>query len=158
MDSALTSAPQTPTPEHPKETMLLQAKGVLVTTHRLVMGGQSWLLGEVERVETIRRGPRVLPLLCTLGLGVLLGLPALHAAMAAPGAESRGGLYGAALAVAGLSIFGSIAGLLMMEDKYWLVVWTRQHARQVFRSQDHQLVSRLAVLVSEAVEAARDRA
>lgn len=153
MDSAVASHTGLP---RVQETTLFQAEGVLVTSQRLVTDGRTWLLGDVERVEAVHRAPRVLPLLIILSLGVVVGLPVLHAAMAAPGAQGKG-VYGAALGMAGLAIFGSIAGLLLAEDTYWLVLWTRQQERRVFRSRDHRLISRLAVLVTEAVVAARQR-
>jgi hypothetical protein len=138
------------------ERTLFSSQGVLVTSERLVAAGRTWRLGDVERVDAIRRAPRVLPLLVTLVLGAVLGLPVLLAAMAAPGSEGKGH-YGVALAVVGTLIFGSIARLLVMGDTSWLVLRTRQSERRVFRSQNHQLVSSLAAVVAGAAAEARQR-
>jgi hypothetical protein len=156
MDSAPGSFTQPPAgePAQPlvveRETTLFQAGGVLVTSQRLVTEGRTWLLGEIEGVNTLHRAPRVLPLLVILVLGVVLGLPLLHSAMAAPFSQGRE-IYSVALGGAALAIFGSIAGLLVIEDTYWLVLRTRQCERRVFRSGDHQLVSSLAAAVATAV-------
>ena len=162
MDSAprpltqpLSAEPMQP-PAEGREQTLFQGGGVLVTSQRLVTEERTWLLGEVEGVVTHHRAPRVLPLLIILVLGVVLGLPMLHSAMAsslAPGRE----LQGAALVAVALAIFGSIAGLVLVEDTYWLVLRTRQRERRVFRSRDHQFVASLAEAVAAAVEAARQR-
>jgi hypothetical protein len=154
MDAAQASSPQPPGADG-RETTLFQAGGVLVTSQKLVMDGRTWLLGEVEAVNTLHRAPRVLPLLVTLAMGVLLGLPMLHSSMAAPSSLGKG-LHGVALAAVALAIFGSIAGLLLLEDTYWLVLRTQQRERRVFRSRDHQLVASLATAVAAAV-AARQR-
>jgi hypothetical protein len=143
-------------PPHPAESTIFQAQGVLVTSQRLVVAGRTWHLGEVERVEAIRRSPRVLPLLLVLGVGVVLGLPALLAAMAAPGPQGRGS-YVAALVLAALIIFGSIGVLLSMGDTSWLVLQTRHSERWVFRSRDHEFVSSLAAVVAATAMVARQR-
>jgi hypothetical protein len=159
------TAPPALAPPHPggpltelapggREVTLFHSAGILVTSERLVAHGRTWLLGEIERVEAIHRAPRVLPLLVTLGGGVVLGLPGLLAAMAGAGEQGRG-LYGVGLAVTGLAIFGAIAALVLVEDTYWLVLRTRQRERRVFRSRDRRLVSSLAAVVTEA--AARQR-
>jgi hypothetical protein len=97
-----------------------------------------------------------MPLLMLLGVGVVLGIPALLAAMAAPGPEGRG-VYEAALVMAALVIFGSIGSLLSMGDTSWLVLRSRHKERWVFHSRDHEFVSSLAAVVAEAVTAARQR-
>ena len=143
-------------PASPRETTLFDGQGVLVTSERVVAEGRTWPLGEVEAVDSLRRSPRVLPWLVTLGVGVVVGLPALFSLMATPGAQGRG-LYDVALALAGLAIFGSIAALLGMGDTYWLVVRTRRSEGRVFRSRDSQLISKLVTVVAQAAEAARQR-
>ncbi|HVG64309.1 MAG TPA: DUF6232 family protein [Hyalangium sp.] len=139
-----------------RETTLFDDQGVLVTSERVVAAGRTWLLGEVEGVESLRRSPRVLPWLVTLVVGVIVGLPALLSVMAASGEEGRG-VYGMALGLAGVAIFGSIAALLVVGDTYWLVLRMRQRERRVLRSRDSQLISNLVTLVAEAAEAARQR-
>jgi hypothetical protein len=139
-----------------RETTLFDGQGVLVTSERVVVSGRTWLLGEVEGVDSIRRGPRVLPWLLTLVVGVVVGLPALLSLMATPGEQGRV-LYHAALALAGLAIFGSIAALLVMGDTYWLVLRTRRSEGRVLRSRDSQLISELVTVVAKAAEAARQR-
>ncbi|MDC0708195.1 DUF6232 family protein [Stigmatella sp. ncwal1] len=138
------------------ENTLFQADGVLVTTQRLVAGGRAWPLGEVLRVEAIHRAPRVIPLLVLLGVSMVLGLPAIMTAMVASDAPGQG-VYGAALGCLGVVAFGSIAGLLLAQDQYWLVLRTRRSELRVFQSQDHQHISRLAQGVTEALQAARLR-
>jgi hypothetical protein len=138
------------------EITLFQSQGLLVTSERLVAAGRTWQLAEVEHVEAIRRGPRVFPLLVALALGVVVGLPVLLAAMAARGSQGKG-IYEVALVLAGMAIFSSIAGLLLIGDTYWLVLRTRHSERRVFRSRQHQTVSSLAAVVTEAVESARRR-
>jgi hypothetical protein len=88
--------------------------------------------------------------------GVVVGLPALLSVMAASGDEASG-VYGVALALAGMAIFGSIAAILVVGDTYWLVLRTRQSERRVLRSRDSQLISNLVALVAKAAEAARQR-
>lgn len=139
-----------------RETTLFDGQGVLVTSERVVAAGRTWPLGEVEGVGSFRRSPRIVPWLVTLVVGVVVGLPALLSVMAASGDEGRG-LYGAALALAGVTIFGSIAALLVVGDTYWLVLRTRQSERRVLRSRDSQLISNLVALVANAAEAARQR-
>jgi hypothetical protein len=139
-----------------RETTLFDDQGVLVTSERVVANGRTWPLGDVEGVDSIRRGPRVLPWLVTLVVGAVVGLPSLLSVMAAPSAQGRG-YYDAALALAGLAIFGSIAALLMMEDSYWLVLRTRQREGRVLRSRNPQLISELVTVVAKAAEAARRR-
>jgi hypothetical protein len=139
-----------------RETTLFDDQGVLVTSERVVAAGRTWLLGEVEGVESFRRSPLVLPWLVTLVVGVVVGLPALLAVMAASGDEGRG-VYGAALALAGVAIFGSIAALLVVGDTYWLVLRTRQSEGRVLHSRDPVLISNLVTMVAKAVEAARHR-
>jgi hypothetical protein len=144
-------------PEHgEREMTLFDDQGVLVTSERVVAAGRTWPLGEVEGVKSFRRSPRVLPWLVTLVVGVVVGLPALLSVMAASGDEGRG-IYGAALALAGLAIFGSIAALLVVGDTYWLVLRTRQSEGRVLRSRDAQLISTLVTVVAKAAEAARQR-
>ncbi|ADO72636.1 DUF6232 family protein [Stigmatella aurantiaca] len=138
------------------ENTLFQADGVLVTTERLVAGGRAWPLGEVLRVEAIHRAPRVIPLLVLLGASMMLGLPAVMTVMAS--SEALGPeVYAAALGCLGVVAFGSIAGLLVAQDDYWLVLRTRRSELRVFHSRDRQHISRLAQGVSEAIQAARLR-
>jgi hypothetical protein len=135
-----------------RETTLFDDQGMLVTSERVVAEGRTWWLGEVEGVDCIRRSPRVLPWLLTLVVGVAVGLPALQAALAAPNTHGRG-LYEAAMALASVAIFGSIAALLMVGDTYWLVLRTGQSEGRVLRSRDPQLISRLVALVAKAAAA-----
>jgi hypothetical protein len=139
-----------------QEMTLFDDQGVLVTSERVIAAGRTWPLGEVEGVESFRRSPRVLPWLVTLVVGVVVGLPALLSVMAASGDEGRG-IYGAALALAGVAIFGSIAALLVVGDTYWLVLRTRQREGRVLHSRDPVLISNLVSVVAKAVEAARER-
>lgn len=143
-------------PAHEEETTLFDDQGVLITSERVVATGRTWPLGEVEGVDSIRRSPRVLPWLVTLIAGVVVGLPTLLAAMADSGAQEKG-LYAAALALAGVAIFGSIAALLLMGDTYWLVLRTRQSEGRVLRSRDARLISNLVNVVAKAAAAARQR-
>jgi hypothetical protein len=137
------------------ENTLFQADGVLVTTERLVAGGRAWPLGEVLRVEAIHQSPRVMPLLILLGLSTVLGLPAITALVAR---DALGpGVYEAALGCLTVVAFGSIAGLLLAQDQYWLVLWTRGRARRVLLSRDPEYISQLAQEVTEALRAARPR-
>jgi hypothetical protein len=129
-----------------KERTLFQARGVLVTNQRLVMEGRTWWLRDVEGVLTRHRPPRIVPLLISLMLGVL-GLPVLH--------WWGQTFHQASLAAVGLAIFGSIAGLLLAEDTYWLVLRTRKRERRVFRSGDQQLITRLEAAITAAMEAER---
>lgn len=138
----------------PKERTLFQAAGVLVTNRKLVTGGRTWLIGEVEGVDTLHRAPRVLPLLVILVLGALLGLPMLHSELVSSSWLGKE-LYGMALAVVAMAIFGSIAGILLAEDSYWVVLRTRRRERRVFHSRDHQLVTNLAAAIATALETAR---
>lgn len=155
--SPLPLTPASPqSPAGGPEMMLFQAGGVLVTSRKLVTGRRTWLISELEGVRMLRRAPRVLPQLAALVLGAMVGLPLLHSERVSPSVLGQE-LYGVALAVAALAIFGSIAGLLMAEDSYWLVLRTRQRERRVFRSRDHQLVANLAEAIAAAVEAARQR-
>jgi len=138
------------------ETTIFDDQGVLVTSERVVAAGRTWPLGDVEGVESFRRSPRVLPWLLTLVVGVVVGLPALLSVMAASGDEGRG-VYGVALALAGVAIFGSIAALLVVGDTYWLVLRTQQREGRILRSRDAQLISNLVNVVAKAAEAARQR-
>jgi hypothetical protein len=137
-----------------QELTLFHAEGVLVTSRKLVTGRRTWLISEVEGVNTLYRTPRVLPLLATLVLGALVGLPLLVSGRVSS-SWLTGELHGVAMAVAAVAIFGSIAGLLMAEDSYWVVLRTRQRERRVFRSTDYQLVNRLVAAIESAVEVAR---
>ncbi|HYH98392.1 DUF6232 family protein [Hyalangium sp.] len=137
------------------ETTIFDDQGVLVTSERVVIAGRTWLLGDVEGVDSIHRSPRVLPWLVTLTVGVVVGLPMLLSAMATPAARD-GELYEAALVLASAAIFGSIAALLLMGDTYWLVLRTRQSEGRVLRSRDPQLISNLVAVVAKAA-AARQR-
>lgn len=138
------------------ETTLFDGHGVLVTSRRVVAHGRTWPLGDVEGVDSIRCGPRVLPWLVVLMVSGAVGLPALFSAMAAPDAQGRG-LYEAAVALAGVAIFSSIAALLMIGDTYWLVLRTRRREGRVVRSRNPQLISSLVAVVAKAAEAARQR-
>lgn len=152
-DSHFTTSPS---PLGEGETTLFDGQGVLVTSERVVASGRSWRLGELEGVDAIRRGPRVLPWLATLVLGAVVGLPALSALQSHP--ETSGSLsYDVVLALAGTAIFASIAALLVMSDTYWLVLRTRQREGHVLRSRDPQLISTLVAVVAQAAEAARQR-
>jgi hypothetical protein len=152
----MSQAPLRPVPSSGTESTLFQEDGVLVTTERVVAGGRAWPLEEVLRVEALHCAPRVLPLLVLLGASMMLGFPALLSAMTARSELGPGG-HEAALGCTAVVAFGSIAGLLMAQDQYWLVLWTRGRARRVFRSRDPQHISRLVHGVAEALQAARPR-
>lgn len=139
-----------------QETTLFHEQGVLVTSERVVASGRTWRLGEVEGVDSIRRGPLILPWLVILVLGTVVGLPALSALLASPQAPGRLS-YDVVLALAGTAIFASIAALLVVGDSYWLVLRTRQREGHVLRSRDPQLISNLVTVVAQAAAAARQR-
>jgi hypothetical protein len=138
------------------ETTLFDGQGVLVTSERVVASGRTWRLGELEGVDSIRRGPRVLPWLVTLVLSSVMALPAFSALQShseAPGSLS----YDVVLALVGAAIFTSITALVVVGDTYWLVLRTRQREGHVLRSRDPQLISTLVAVVAQAAEAARQR-
>ncbi|WP_224360558.1 DUF6232 family protein [Hyalangium versicolor] len=140
----------------PSETTLFNAQGLLVTSQRVVAQGRTWPLGDVEAVDSIRRGPWVVPWLVTLMLGGGVGLPVLLSAMAAQDTRERG-IYGVALVVSATAIYSSIAALVLMGDTYWLVLRTRKREGRVLRSRDPQLISSLVAVVAQAAAAARQR-
>jgi hypothetical protein len=121
-----------------------------VTDSRVDARGRSWPLREILRVSVARQPPRLVPLLASLAVGVVLGLPLLHVALAGA-VTPRTGYYEAALGVVSLIIFGSIGGLVFAEETYWLVLRTEQGEHRVFSSREHQRVIRLASVVAEAL-------
>lgn len=139
-----------------RETLLFDDEGVLVTSERVVIAGRTWPLGDVVEVDSVRRGPHVLPWLVTLIGGAVVGLPVLLSVMATPAAQ-RQELYNLLLGLAGAAIFGSIAALVMVGDTYWLVLRTRQREGPVLCSRDAQRISHLVTVVEQALEAARQR-
>ncbi len=138
-------------PPAPSEAPLFQEAGVLVTTERVVARGRTLLLADVQRVESVRRTPRMLPVLATLGLSMSVGLPALSA-LSVSATTSRG-FYEAALIAVVLVIFGCIARLVLAEESYRLVLHTRAGAWRVHTCKDAQGSIRLAGLIQEAVAA-----
>ncbi|MCP3137683.1 DUF6232 family protein [Pyxidicoccus xibeiensis] len=142
-------------PASPGEVQLLQEGGVLVTSERVVARGRTQALAEVLSVETVRRSPRMKPVLLALVLGVTVGLPALSA-LSVSGTGPRG-LYEGALVLAALTVFGSIARLVLAEDSYQLVLNTRGGAWRVLSRREPQHLTRVAELLQEAVATARRR-
>lgn len=136
----------------PGEVSLFQDGGVLVTSERVVAGGRSQALEDVERVEAVRRSPRLEPVLFALVLGAVVALPAHPLLVAVEAALAE-----AALVLAGSVIFGSIARLLMAEDSYHVVLHTRHGAWRLLSSQEPAHTTRLAGVIHEAATTARRR-
>ncbi|WP_426752658.1 DUF6232 family protein [Myxococcus sp. Y35] len=148
---AFPERPALVSPAAPAEAPLFQDGGVLVTTERVVARGKTHLLADVQRVESVRRSPRMVPVLATLGLCMSVGLPALSA-LSVSSTTARG-FYEAALIAVVLVIFGCIARLVLAEDSYRLVLHTRAGAWRVHTSRDAQAALRLSGLIQEAVAA-----
>ncbi|MBZ4421625.1 DUF6232 family protein [Myxococcus sp. RHSTA-1-4] len=140
-----------PAPEAP----LFQGHGVLVTSERLVARGRSLLLADVVRVESVRRSPRMAPVLALLAVAVSVGLPALSALSVSPAAAR--GRYEAALVATVLVIFASIARLVLAEDVYQVMVHTGAGAWPVLSSREPRDSTKLAGLLDEAAARARGR-
>ncbi len=153
--SATPAFPERPAvvPPAPSETPLFQDGGVLVTTERVVARGKTFLLADVQRVEAVRRAPRMVPVLATLGLCMSVGLPALSA-LSVSSATAKG-VYEAALIAVVMVIFGCIARLILAVDSYRLVLHTRAGACRVLTSKDAQATVQLAGLIQDAITSRR---
>ncbi|QDE98094.1 MULTISPECIES: DUF6232 family protein [Myxococcus] len=159
---AVSAVPATPAfpdrplvaPPAPSEVPLFQDAGLRVTTERVVARGRTLLLADVQRVETVRRTPRMVPVLATLGLCMSVGLPALSA-LSVSSSTAKGG-YEAALIAVVMVIFGCIARLVLAEESYRLVLHTRAGSWRVRASKDPKSLMLLAGLIQDAV-AARGR-
>lgn len=128
----------------PGEVPLFQDGGVLVTSERVVADGRDEALADVVRVESVRRSPRLKPVLVTLALSGAVILPA-QAALLAGTAYSEAGLV-----LAGLVIFGCIARLVLAEETYQLVLHTRHGAWRVLSARESEPTTRLAGVIHEA--------
>jgi hypothetical protein len=135
----------------PGEVTLCQEGGVLVTSERVVADGRSQPLAEVVRVESVRRSPRLKPVLVTLALFAAVVLPA-QAVLLAGTAYSEGGLV-----LAGLVIFGCIARLVLAEETHQVVLHTRHGAWRVLSARESAHTTRLAGVIHEAASTARRR-
>ncbi|ATB48551.1 DUF6232 family protein [Corallococcus macrosporus] len=140
-------------PAPPSEVPLFQDAGLRVTTERVVARGRTLLLADVQRVESVRRSPRMVPVLATLGVCMSVGLPALSALSVSSGTSK--GVYEAALIALVMVIFGCIARLVLAEDSYRLVLHTRAGAWRVRASKDPKSIGLLAGLIQDAVAARR---
>jgi hypothetical protein len=140
-----------PAPEAP----LFQGHGVLVTSERVVAGGRGIPLSDVVRVESVRRSPRLAPVLATLAVAVSVGLPTLSALSVSP-AVARGRYEAALVLLAGV-IFASIARLVLAEDSYLVRVHTGEGAFPVLASRESRDSTKLAGLLDEAAARARGR-
>ncbi|MFP2927572.1 DUF6232 family protein [Pyxidicoccus sp. 3LG] len=142
-------------PSSPGEATLFQEGGVLVTTERVVARGRTQSLADVQRVEAVRRSPRMKPVLVTLALGVTVGLPAFSA-LSVSGTGPKG-LYEGALVLASLVIFGAIARLVLAEDSYQVVLHTRDGAWRMLSGREPRHITHVAELLHEAAATARRR-
>lgn len=141
-------------PPAPSEVSLFQDAGLRVTTERIVARGRTLPLADVQRVETVRRTPRMIPVLATLGLCMSVGLPALSALSVS--STTGQGVYEAALIAVVMIIFGCIARLVLAEESYRLVLHTRTGSWRVRASKDPKSLMLLAGIIQDAV-AARGR-
>lgn len=141
-------------PPAPSEVSLFQDAGLRVTTERIVARGRTLPLADVQRVETVRRTPRMIPVLATLGLCMSVGLPALSALSVS--STTGQGVYEAALIAVVMVIFGCIARLVLAEESYRLVLHTRTGSWRVRASKDPKSLMLLAGIIQDAV-AARGR-
>jgi hypothetical protein len=139
----------------PAEAPLFQEQGVLVTSERVVTRGRSRPLADVLGVESVRHSPRLTPLVALLALAVSVGLPVLSAVSVAPTAAR--GYYEAALVALALTVFGTVARLVLAEDSYRVVLRTSEGPWCVFSSSESGTSTRLAELVQDAVRTARKR-
>ncbi|MBJ6762540.1 hypothetical protein JGU66_17350 [Myxococcaceae bacterium JPH2] len=131
------------------EVALFQALDLRVTSERLVVQGRAWMLGDVFQVETVRRSPRMWPLLVAMLFCGAVALP-LVVVLGRWELVTAGALEAARVLVA-LTFFSSLARLLLAEDTYSLVLTLPGGAKSVFSSRDSQLVARLAAAVNEAL-------
>ncbi|QRK10753.1 hypothetical protein JQX13_12170 [Archangium violaceum] len=136
---ALAPEPLTPSGER----VLVSAEGFRLTSERLEAAGRSWRLEELRGFGTRHEAPGLkLPL--SLGAGAALVVPAL---LLQPGSFR----VTAALAVATVLVFSSIARLVMAADTYWLTVRTAEGERLVLCSHDHQLFARVVEALGEVL-------
>ncbi|RJS24963.1 hypothetical protein DRW03_07470 [Corallococcus sp. H22C18031201] len=131
------------------EVPLFQALELRVTSERLVVQGRAWMLGEVCRVEAVRRSPRMWPLLVAMSFCGTVALPLV--VMLGRWEWVAASTLDAARVLVALTFFSSLARLLLAEDTYSLVLTLPGGARSVFSSRDSQLVTRLAAAVDEAL-------
>ncbi len=131
-------------PVGPGERVLVSADGLRLTSERLEVEGRSWRLEELRGFATRHEAPGLLlPLLG--GVGSALVVPAL---MLQPGSFR----VTAALVVATVLVFASIARLVGAADTYWLTVRTAEGERRVLRCQDHQLFAQVVEALVEELE------
>lgn len=128
----------------PGERVLVSAEGFRLTSERLEAAGGSWRLEELRGFRTRHEAPGLkLPLL--VGAAAALVVPSL---MLQPGSWR----VTAALVVATVLVFASIARLVVAADTYWLTVRTAEGERQVLCCQDHQLFARVVEALGEVLE------
>lgn len=137
------------------EAPLFQDRGVLVTSERLVTRGRSLPLADIQRVESVRRSPRMLPVLLTLAVAMSVGLPALSALTVA--GTAAGGFREAALVAVALVSFGCIARLVLAEDSYQVVVHTAAGPWRVLSHREPETSTKLVTLLHEVSTLARNR-
>ncbi|WP_309891953.1 DUF6232 family protein [Archangium sp.] len=134
--------PASPTPTG--ERVLVEAEGFRLTSERLESAGRSWRLEELRGFVTRRASPGLkLPLV--VGLAAALVVPSL---LLQPGSFR----VTAALVVATVLVFTSIARLVVAADTWWLTVRTAEGERQVLCCQDHQLFARVVEALGEVLE------
>lgn len=143
---------RTPLPplEDAGERVLVATEGFRLTSERLEAEGRSWRLEELRGFGTRHESPRLTPSLL-VGVGAALVVPML---LPQPGSFK----VTAALLVATLLVFASIARLVAAEDTYWLTVRTADGERQVLRCQDHQLFAQVVEVLGERLERPAPRA
>jgi hypothetical protein len=126
------------------ERVLVAAEGFRLTSERLESAGRAWRLEELRGFGTRHESP---------GLGVPL-LVGVGAALVVPSLLLQPGSYRvtAALVVATVLVFASIARLVVAADTYWLTVRTADGERQVLCCQDHQLFARVVEALGEVLE------
>jgi len=126
------------------ERVLVEAEGFRLTSERLEAAGRSWRLEELRGFGTRRAAPGLkLPLV--VGLAAALVVPSL---LLQPGSFR----VTAALVVATVLVFASIARLVVAADTWWLTVRTAEGERQVLCCQDHQLFARVVEALGEVLE------
>jgi hypothetical protein len=141
---ALMLVPPSPPPCPPSgERLLVVAEGFLLTSERLEVGGRTWRLEELRGFSTRQEAPG-----WKLPLGALL-----VAAGLAPTLLPRADAWDVTAALVGVTVllFASILRLVLAADTYCLVVWTAEGARQVLRSEDHQLFARVEEALGEVL-------
>ena len=137
------------------EAPLFEEGGVRVTSERLVARGRSLPLADIQRVESVRRSPRMLPVLVTLAVAMSVGLPALSALPMV--GTAAGGIREAALVAVALVIFGCIARLVLAEDSYQVVVHTAAGPWRVLSHREPGAGAKLVTLLHEVSTLARNR-